>query len=402
MLNQIWRDGLVTIAFAGGGTGGHIYPGLAVAEEARAIFASNGEAVKIVWIGSKEPLDGDIVLKARTKDGGRVADKFCAIRAGKLRRYLSWRNITDVFKVALGFFDSLVCLAREKPSMLFSKGGFVSVSPCAAAKLLHITVFTHECDFTAGLATRLNCLFAKKVLLSYPETKQYIKAKYQNKCVAIGNPVRKAFYEADRKKGLSFLGLKDNGNRPIVLFIGGSLGAQQINTLVEENLAWLCERFIVVHQTGNKGRAQSAGEGENGAPAARCALINEYYHPFPFIYGEMPDVMEAADIVVSRAGANSIWECAVLRRPMVLIPLCGEGTRGDQEDNAKYFAKHGAAKALCGKDATGGNLRIALEELCGEKNRQEMSKNCKLLTGEKMPSREIAKMMYDTLKAEGV
>lgn len=369
---------MMTVAFAGGGTGGHIYPGLAVALEVRGIAASKGQSVRIVWLGSKSALDRDIVSNAKDKDGRSIVDEFCGIRAGKLRRYLSWKNVADVFKVVLGFFDSLFCLMRARPDVLFSKGGFVSVPPCAAARLLHIKVFTHECDFSAGLATRINARFADKVLLSYEETKQYIKEKYRAKTAVTGNPVRGAFYEADAQRGLEFLHIQKK-DKPVVLFIGGSLGSQQINALVKENLDWLCAHFTVVHQTGNCNEvphsSQSGGAGD--------------YLPYPFIYSEMPDVMAAADIVAGRAGANSIWECAVLRRPMVLIPLCGEGTRGDQVDNAKYFEQRGAAITL----QEGKGLRTALERLLDEGERQKMARECAKMTGEARPAQVIAKMI---------
>lgn len=394
----------ITVAFAGGGTGGHIYPGLAVAAELRALFRaeSNGQFlqemqeqekltkgnIRIVWIGSGKGMDGGIVFRAVDANGKSIVDKFYGIRAGKLRRYFSWRNLSDTFKVLLGFFDSISCLIKERPALLFSKGGFVSVPPCAAAKLLGIKVFTHECDITPGLATKLNCRAANKVLLSYPETAKYIKEKYRVKTAVTGNPVRDVFYHADAKRGLDFLGIKDK-KKPIVFFMGGSQGAKQINALVEENLDWLCERYTVIHQTGETADTKDFASGASKEDVRYAAD----YHPYKFIYNEMPDVLMAADIAVSRAGAGALWECAVLKKPMVLIPLCGAGTRGDQVDNAKYFESKGAAIALCGGEATGERLRCALKELTSEK-RQEMSAKCAEMT-QTMSAKTIAKMIYD-------
>lgn len=377
------NDKAVTIAFAGGGTGGHIYPGLAVAMQLIALFDEAGSTVRIVWIGSKNGMDSDIVSKAVFASGRHIVDKFYGIRAGKLRRYFSLRNAADVFMVALGFWDAIRGLKKERPALLFSKGGFVSVPPCAAAKLLGIKVFTHECDFTPGLATRLNCRVADRVLLSYEETARYIKERYRSKTVVTGNPVREVFYSAAKSRGKAFLGITEK-DKPIILFMGGSQGAKQINTLVEENMNYLLEHFIVVHQTGENRGEESAERGQRKG-----------YYPYQFIYSQMPDVAAAADIVVSRAGASSIWECAVLQKPMVLIPLCGEGTRGDQVDNAKYFAQKGAAIALCGNEATGEQLRRALETL-DDNARGRMSAVCASLT-KTMSAQVIAKMIYDEI-----
>lgn len=391
--------GLLTVAFTGGGTGGHIYPGLAVAEEVRTLFEKSGEKVRIVWIGSRAKRDREMVEKAIARDGRKVVDAFYPVSSGKLRRYFSLKNFTDVFRVMKGFFDSLYCLMKIKPILLFSKGGFVSTMPCAASYILHIKVFTHECDFTAGLATRLNARFAQKILLTYPETASYINAKYRSLTVTTGNPVRSMFYDAANreseavKEGLSFLNIEKK-DKIMVLFIGGSLGAAEINTLVKDNLDWLLNRFIVVHQTGINadGGLESEGYGR----------VREGYFPFSFIHSKMPCVMASCDIIVSRAGASAIWESCVLKKPMVLIPLCGEGTRGDQKDNAKYFEKKGAAIMLAGEDARGERLRGVLEGLMDCNKRERMRKKCLDVTGGVKAAEKIAQMIYDACGAESI
>lgn len=368
-----------TIVFAGGGTGGHIYPGLAVADELRKIASSKNEKIKICWIGNSSGMDRELVEKS-----GSV-DLFYGVPSGKLRRYFSFQNFLDIFKIFAGFVKSFLFLLKTKPDVLFSKGGFVSVPPCAAAHFLHIRTFTHECDFTPGLATRINSKFASKILVSYEETKKYFSAEKQNKVIVTGNPVRPVFYTADAQKGRKFLFEGRSGydpSKPVLLVLGGSLGAHQINTLVSENLDWLLSRFNVVHQCG----ARDAGEMPGNASG---------YFLYPFIYGEMPDVISAADVVLSRAGANSIWECSVLGKPLVLIPLCGEGTRGDQVDNARYFAAAGAAEVLLGKDAASENLRKSLEKFLDEKTRSNFAFASKKLSEGKNPARKIAEIIYD-------
>jgi len=374
----------ITAAFAGGGTGGHIYPGLAVAGELRKLVEQDGKKIRICWIGCSSGMDRSLVEKNIDGSGLKSADEFYGIPAGKLRRYFSFRNFLDGFKIIAGFFASFAVLVRIKPDVLFSKGGFVSVPPCAAAKLLHIPVYTHECDFTPGLATRLNSKSAKHILLSYKETELYMKAVYRSKVIVTGNPVRPVFYDASAERGMRFLGIEQK-RKPVLLVLGGSSGARQINELVADNLDWLCERYVVVHQTGIQN-------------ANKPAVLRADYKPFRFIYAEMPDVIAAADVVLSRAGANSIWECAVLAKPLVLVPLCGSGTRGDQEDNARYFENHGAAVVLSRNNATSEKLKQTLENLMSAEIRSHLSGACGKLAGETRPAEKIARLLYTELK----
>ncbi len=368
-----------TIVFAGGGTGGHIYPGLAVADEIRAIASKNNQEIKIVWLGNSGGMDKNLV-----ENSGSV-DEFIGIPSGKLRRYFSFKNFSDLFKIFAGLVKSFFTLLKLKPAVLFSKGGFVSVPPCVAAKFLRIPVFTHECDFTPGLATRLNSKFATKILVSYDETKAYLPSDKREKAVVTGNPVRPVFYNTNPEEGKNFLFSERsdyNPEKPILLVLGGSLGAHQINELVVQNLDWLCERFNVVHQCGAKD-ADSMPKNHDG------------YFLHPFIYKEMCDVISCADIVLSRAGANSIWECSVLGKPMVLIPLCGSGTRGDQVDNAHFFEEKGAAIVLLGEYAEESYLKSALERMLDPEFRENAAVQSKSLSEGKRPAQKIAEIVYE-------
>lgn len=381
----------LTVAFVGGGTGGHIYPGLAVADSLRQKFFKAGRDVKIIWLGSLSKMDKEIVLNSVDKDGRACADKFYGVPSGKLRRYFSLQNFFDLFKIFFGFVCAFFILLKNRPAFLFSKGGFVSVPPCAAARLLGIKVYTHECDFTPGLATRINSKFASKVLLSYEGTKEFFSNGTSPKFVVTGNPVRPAFYQADARLGLEFLGVTaaQKKAKPILLVMGGSLGAAQINELVWKNLSWLCERFIVVHQTGQKNAALLPSDLTEEEKAA--------YHPYAFIYKEMPSVIACADIVLSRAGANSIWECASLKKPMVLVPLEGAGTRGDQVDNAEYFERRGAAIVLTKSAMTETSVQSALSSMASAADRKKFAAACEAMLGQEKPSEKIAAIL-----AEGI
>ena len=338
------HDRKITIALTGGGTGGHIYPGLALAEKLT--------GYRFIWIGAKKGVDRSIVEAAGIE--------FFGIPAGKLRRYFSLKTIPDVFKVISGFFSAKKILKKQKVDLLFSKGGFVSVPPCAAAASLKIPVFTHESDFSPGLATRLNLRYVKKtdglVFIAYNKTANFLQGEL--KIIVSGNPVRQVFRNADQSKGREFLKL--GPEERILLVLGGSQGARDLNLLICNSLDELCRHYTIVHQYG---------------PDQICQIqCKKNYIPLPYIREEMPHVLAAAEIVVGRSGAGTVWESAVLGKPMILIPLCGPGTRGDQVENARYFEEKGAALVLEGSEATADNLVGFVNFLAGDyKKRKEMS-----------------------------
>ena len=346
------------ILFTGGGTGGHIFPGLAIVDELRALVSS-----EIVWIGSSRGIDRELV------EGHGV--RFFGIPSGKLRRYFSFSNLFDVFRIVAGFFSALFLLIKIRPVLVFSKGGFVSVPPCLAAWFLRIPVITHECDFSPGLATRLNARFVTDIFVSYEETVQAFPQTLRTKITVTGNPVRPVFYTASAEKGRSFLGCADN-TVPILFVQGGSLGARQINVIIAGCLEDLCKNFIVVHQTGSQNTDQAIG--------IDTPLVRERYKMFPFIREQMADVLAASEIVVARSGANTVWECAAQGKPMVLIPLEKGCSRGDQVENARFFVSRGAAVMLTGTDASPEKLVHVLSGLLANpKVHRDMADNCRAL-----------------------
>ena len=335
-----------TVVFAGGVTGGHIFPGIAVAEA----LAKKGN-YRLFWIGSSSGRDREMV------EAAGLGIEFYGVPSGKLRRYFSLRNLTDVFKIAAGFFCSLFILKKIKPDALFSKGGFASVPPCYAAKFLKIPVLTHESDFSPGLATRLNAKVAGRILLSYSETANLLPQAARAKCTVTGNPVREHFFAASCERGKAFAGI--TAPDPVLLALGGSTGAESVNLLVLSCLKELCSKFVVVHQTGGKTASASA---EALAAAEELSRQGRYFE-FGFIGAEMPDVLAAADLVVSRAGASAVWECAAAGKPMLLIPLAKGSSRGDQIENAAWFEKRGAAVVFPESGATGEGLAQAIFSL---------------------------------------
>ncbi len=373
---------IIKVVFTGGGTGGHVYPGIAIADELSALSREKGFDVEIYWIGNNKGMDCNIVQKSLVENGGSI-NAFYGISSGKLRRYFSFQNFIDVFKIIRGFFQALSILRKIKPDCLFSKGGFVSVPPCFAAKILKIPYYTHECDFSLGLANRLNAGSAKNILVSYQETASSLGKEQAAKCIVTGNPIRSVFYEDTKASGFEFLGIPQNHEKPVLLVLGGSLGAKQINDLILQNIDWIKEKYTVVHQTG------IAFASENPDLIAKK---DSEWKIYPFIYKEMPSVIQAADVILSRSGANSIWECAACRKTMILIPLCGKGTRGDQVDNARFFEKNNAAHVLAGTDANSQNLRKSLEYFYDKTNRDLFAEACGSLCKEH-PANVIANII---------
>ena len=312
---------MVSIAFTGGGTGGHVYPGLAIIPRIKESIHC-----RVFWIGSGNGMERAIIEENEGLE-------FFGIPAGKLRRYFSLRNFIDIFKIMAGFFSALKIIKRERPALLFSKGGFVSVPPCAAARFLKIPVFTHESDYSPGFATRINARFAEKIFIPYKESGTFFSPSARKKLCVSGNPIRAEFSAADPAKGRAFLSL-ENDER-ILLVLGGSQGSQEINKLVRSSLAELIRYYTVVHQTG-----------EGDTPDLDQVILQnqvERYKPYTYFKDEIPHVIAAAELVLCRSGAGTIWECKSLNKPMVLIPLRGSGTRGDQVENARLFEKSGAA-----------------------------------------------------------
>jgi len=378
---------MVNIAFTGGGTGGHIYPGLAVAVELKHLLA--GREFRLFWIGSAAGMDRSLV------EGAGI--EFFGIPSGKLRRHFSLKTVPDFFRVIAGFLAARRILKKEKVRLLFSKGGYVSVPPCAAAAYLGIPVFTHESDYSPGLATRLNAHFAAqtggRIFTAYNDTARFFHKSFSDHITAVGNPVRAEFRNADAVKGRAFLGLESLTSPQgevsgvpaarILLVLGGSQGAMEINNLVRAALPELTRHYIVVHQFG---------------PGMEWDLpASGHYRPYPFIREEMPHVMAAAELVLGRSGAGTVWECAVLGKPMLLVPLSGSGTRGDQVENARFFEQAGAAMVLCGEKANPKSLAKAVGVLAQDSVKREAMAAASRKAGEGNAADLIARVIADKL-----
>lgn len=302
------------IVLTGGGTAGHVTPNLALMPLLRE------KGFRIHYIGSYNGMEKDIV-------SGKKRVHYHAISSGKLRRYFDMQNFTDPFRIIKGYFQAKKILRDLKPSIVFSKGGFVSVPVVIAAKHLRIPVVIHESDFTSGLANKIALPFATTMCTTFEQA----ASKAGKKGVVTGAPVRPSIMDGDPERGRIICGFELG--RPIVLVMGGSSGALAINNCIDEALDEMLEKYQVIHVRGIANVSNEL-EGKSG------------YRQFGYVNEELPHLIACADVVVSRAGANAIFEFSSLYKPMLLIPLPTSASRGDQMHNAKYFEKQGYAKVL--------------------------------------------------------
>jgi len=322
------------IILTGGGTAGHVTPNLALLPYLQA------DGFEIHYIGSKDGLEKELVEEAGIPYHG--------ISAGKLRRYMDLKNITDVFRVIRGFGNAFSIIRRLKPDIIFSKGGFVTVPVLAAARMLRVKCVAHESDLTPGLANRLSQPFTNKICVSFPETLAHLP---ERKAVLTGSPIRKELLQGDRKKGLSICEWADKG-KPVILVTGGSQGAAAINNAIRDILPKLLNRFRVVHLCGKGNLSNETLPG---------------YAEFEYVKEGLADLYTLADVVVSRAGANTLFELLAIRKPNLLIPLPLESSRGDQILNAESFALQGFSKLLPEGKITDERLLKAIEVLYNDR-----------------------------------
>jgi UDP-N-acetylglucosamine--N-acetylmuramyl-(pentapeptide) pyrophosphoryl-undecaprenol N-acetylglucosamine transferase len=313
------------LVMTGGGTAGHVTPNLSMIPQLRV------QGWEIHYIGSKTGMERELVGDLAVYHG---------ISTGKLRRYLDVRNLTDPFKTIGGMFEARALLKDLKASVVFAKGGFVSVPVVLAARSLRIPVVMHESDYTPGLANRIMKPAAQLVCTTFPETAAMLGIKGLH----TGTPIRRELLAGDKQAALRSLGF--GPDLPVLLVTGGSQGAQAINEALRGALPRILTRFQIIHLCG-KGKAEPS-------------IQYPGYRQIEYASGEMKDYLAACDIILSRAGANSIYEFLALRKPMLLIPLPLSVSRGDQILNAHSFERQGFARVLDQEDMTPDTLYDAL------------------------------------------
>ncbi len=319
------------IVLTGGGTAGHVTPNIALLPSLRQ------SGYEIFYIGSKDGIEKKLIQAQNIP--------YYEISSGKLRRYFDLKNFTDPFRVLKGFSEASSLMKKIKPDIVFSKGGFVSVPVVIAARRHKIPVICHESDLTPGLANKLSMPGATKVCCNFPETVKYLP---EGKAVLTGCPIRRELMEGNRTAALNLTGFLPD--KPVLLAMGGSLGAAAVNQAVRHALPELLKEYQVVHLCG-KGKLDEQLKGTKG------------YVQYEYIQKELPDLFALCDIVISRAGANAICELLALRKPTLLIPLPAKASRGDQLLNARSFERQGFSMVLEEENLTEATLLHAVKEL---------------------------------------
>lgn len=319
------------IIMTGGGTAGHVTPNLALIPKLKK------EGFEIKYIGSNDGIEKEIITKNNIP--------FFGISCGKLRRYFDVKNFTDPFKIIKGIAQALVIISKEKPDVIFSKGGFVAVPVVIAASIKNIPVVAHESDITPGLANKLSAPFCNKLCVTFRESLNFVKG---NKGVLTGSPIRKEIFEGDKNRGKRIC--EFTNDKEILFIMGGSLGSKIINDEIRKNLDILLKTFNIIHICGQ------------GNIDENLKIVNGYKQ-FEYVSEELPDLMNAADYIISRAGANSIFEFLALKKPTLLIPLSKKASRGDQILNSKSFKKEGYALMLEEDEITDDTLYNKILEL---------------------------------------
>ncbi|MBI2453682.1 UDP-N-acetylglucosamine--N-acetylmuramyl-(pentapeptide) pyrophosphoryl-undecaprenol N-acetylglucosamine transferase [Candidatus Peregrinibacteria bacterium] len=319
------------IVFTGGGTGGHIFPNAAILKELAAF-----PKIQPLYIGERASLEEAL---CRTE-----GVPFYGIFAGKMRRYFDWKNFLDAAKTPVGFFQALSLLRTIKPRLVFSKSGYVSLPVMVAAAVLGIPIWLHESDLSPSLATRLGARWAEKIWLSFDSTRSYFPLK---KTEVVGNPVRQSLLRGSRAEGFRLAGF--SAGKPVLLVMGGSLGAASLNSLVFQAIPELVREFQILHITGGRDGEKFS----NRAEYKGSLLMQRNYKSFVFADETLLAHLYAiTDVCVSRAGSGAIFELLVLRKPMFLVPLPNMASRGDQMENAEYFRSRGWATVFMQEKAS--------------------------------------------------
>lgn len=323
------------IILTGGGTAGHVTPNMALVPSLREA------GYDIHYIGSYNGMERKLIEE--------IGIPYHGISSGKLRRYFDVKNFSDPFKVLKGYGEASHLIKKLKPDIVFSKGGFVTVPVVLAAKRRKVPVIIHESDITPGLANKLSIPAATKVCCNFPETLAHLPA---DKAVLSGSPIRKELFSGSKEEGLRICGFDDS--KPVLMAMGGSLGAVAINNALRNNLDALLEQFQIIHLCG-KGNYDHSLEDKKG------------YKQFEYAKKELTHLFAATDLIISRAGANAICELLALKKPNILIPLPATQSRGDQLLNAASFEKSGYSYVLQEEEMTDDTLLKAVRYVYDER-----------------------------------
>ena len=328
--------------------------------------------MEILYLGSGKGPEAKMIPEM-----GITGVSYKAVATGKLRRYFSWQNFVDFFKIPVGIVQSWFALRKFKPAVVFSKGGYVSIPVTYAAHFLKIPIVLHESDITPGLANRLAAKKADVICLAYEESKKHFEGNKRDgrngqKIVVTGNPVRESLFEGSKEKGLKFAGFTGSGlvgkDLRTILVMGGSQGAQAVNEVVFTTAERLLENYRILH---------ICGKGKMPTDFDFVGKWKDRYRAFEYVNKEIADLYAITDLVIARSGANTLVELDALGIPAILVPIGSSASRGEQMLNAKSYKKsHLETEIIANDDLSAGNLIEAIEKI-----RVHKRKNVKKVNG---------------------
>jgi UDP-N-acetylglucosamine--N-acetylmuramyl-(pentapeptide) pyrophosphoryl-undecaprenol N-acetylglucosamine transferase len=331
------------IIMTGGGSAGHVTPNLAIIPKLKEA------GYEIHYIGTADGIERKIIEEQNINKEQNI--KYHVIASGKLRRYFDFKNFTDPFKVIKGLWQAYKIIKIEKPSIIFSKGGFVAVPVVIGAYLNRVPVIAHESDITPGLANKLSIPYCTIICVTFPESLKTLK---EGKAILTGTPIREEIFNGSKLIGLRFCNF--TVEKPVLMVMGGSLGSKVINETIRNSLNKLIQDYNIIHICG-----------KGNLDITLLDLVG--YMQFEYVNENLPHLIMAADIVVSRAGANSIFEFLALKKLNILIPLSAKSSRGDQILNAESFEKSGYSMVVHEEELSGELLMLKLKELSENKDK---------------------------------
>lgn len=357
-LHSTQRLHALRMIVTGGGTGGHTYCALTAVTTLQARLAEAGATPELLWVGVADGLEATVSQRHHIP--------FKAITTGKLRRSLNprdvVRNLVDAFRIPLGIVQAALTVARTRPAVVLSTGGYVSVPIGLAARLFGVPYLLHEQTLILGLANRILARFATRILLSHEASLDHLPPRTRSRAVVTGNPIRPAVLQGNLNKGLAAFGL--DPAVPLVLVTGGASGAQQVNRMLAAALPDLLPHCKIVHQCGSLSHAEMQDTARTLPPH-----LARRYHVVDFIHDEMPDLLAAATIVVARSGAGTVAELTALGKACILVPY-PHAAADEQRITARHLAEQHAAIMLDGEAATPAHLHDAITSLLAEPHRR--------------------------------
>ncbi len=389
------------ILVTGGGTGGHVSPALATVGKIKEIAAAQGDWKPVFrYIGSKHGVEEKLAQAAGLD--------FVGVQTGKLRRaerligFFTPKNIIDVFRIPVGIFQSLWQVARFRPTMIFSTGGFVSVPPIIAGWLLRVPVLTHEQTVQVGLANQITARFARRIALTFEGAATELPPRLQSKTFVTGNPVRPIIFGGDRHRASQLCGFDPaDDNLPTLYVTGGAQGARLINRSVEVVLPELLQICRIVHQCGQQPEEEEQDfDRLKQAAATLSPALRRRYYVTRFVGEEIGDIFALADLVVSRSGAGTVAEVAALGKPALFVPLIPTG--GDEQTrNARRSEEAGAAVSIKQADMTGPRLLSQVQHLLKDRPHLEAMGRAALTLARPNAAQELAEAVIRMAKGEG-